>query len=275
MPNATGDSNGSTVDTSTAHPARRYNYWLGGKDNFAADRESADAIEAVFPHIRTAAVENRRFLQRVVRVLTQEHGIRQFLDVGTGLPTADNTHQVAQRIEPSSRVVYVDNDPLVLTHARALLTSAPEGRTAYISADLRDPESILAHADLVATLDLSRPVAVMLIAVLHFVHDDDQADKAIATLMGALPPGSFLALTHATADFLPPEIAAALTSGKVRGASSFEGRSGAQVARLLDGNGLELIEPGLTVVSQWRPDPDVTPPPAEHVSVYGAVARKL
>jgi len=272
---ATGGNGSSTVDTSTAHPARRYNYWLGGKDNFAADRESADAIEAVFPHIRTAAVENRRFLQRVVRVLTQEHGIRQFLDVGTGLPTADNTHQVAQRIEPSSRVVYVDNDPLVLTHARALLTSDPRGRTAYISADLRDPDSILAHADLVATLDLNRPVAVMLIAVLHFVHDDDQANTAIATLMRALPPGSFLALTHATADFLPPEIAAALTSGKVRGASSFEGRSGAQVARLLDDNGLELIEPGLTVVSQWRPDPGVTPPPAEHVSVYGAVARKL
>jgi hypothetical protein len=264
----------STVDTSTPHPARRYNYWLGGKDNFAADRESADAIEAVFPHIRTAAVENRRFLQRAVRVLTQEHGIRQFLDVGTGLPTADNTHEVAQRIEPASRVVYVDNDPLVLTHARALLTSDPRGRTAYIPADLQEPESILAHPDVAATLDLSQPVAVMLIAVLHFVHDDEEAGRAIATLMGGLPPGSFLALTHATADFLPPEVAAALTSGKVQGTGSFEGRSGAQISRLLDDNGLEPIEPGLTVVSQWRPDPGVTPPPAEHVSVYGVVARK-
>ncbi|MCO8275837.1 SAM-dependent methyltransferase [Actinoplanes sp. TRM 88003] len=268
------DDVSSTVDSSTAHPARRYNYWLGGKDNFAADRESADAIEAVFPHIRTAAVENRRFLQRAVRVLAEQHGIRQFLDIGTGLPTADNTHQVAQRIDPASRVVYVDNDPLVLTHARALLTSAPEGRTAYISADLENPESILANPDLAATLDLSRPVAVMLIAVLHFVHDDKQADEAIATLLGALPPGSFLALTHATADFLPPEIAAALTSGQVRGTGSFEGRSGSQITRLLDDNGLELLEPGLTVVSEWRPDPGVTPPPAEHVSVYGAVARK-
>src|SRR4051812_41709249 len=132
----------------TPHPARRYNYWLGGKDNFAADRESADAIEAVFPHIRTAAVENRRFLQRAVRVLTEEHGIRQFLDVGTGLPTADNTHQVAQRVEPTSHVVYVDNAPLVLTHARALLTSDPRGRTAYIPADLREPAGIFEHPDL-------------------------------------------------------------------------------------------------------------------------------
>ncbi|WP_250008055.1 SAM-dependent methyltransferase [Actinoplanes sp. M2I2] len=274
MTEAAGNVDSSTVDTSVPHPARRYNYWLGGKDNFAADRESADAIEAVFPHIRTAAVENRRFLGRAVRALTQEYGIRQFLDVGTGLPTADNTHQVAQRIDPTSHVVYVDNDPLVLTHARALLTSDPRGRTAYIPADLREPGRILTNPDLAATLDLGRPVAVMLIAVLHFVHDDDEANAAIATLMGALPPGSFLALTHATADFLPPEIAAALTSGKVKGAGSFEGRSRAQITRLLDDNGLELLEPGLTVASEWRPDPGVTPPPAEHVSVYGAVARK-
>ncbi|WP_250035458.1 SAM-dependent methyltransferase [Paractinoplanes maris] len=274
MAQSAGDSGNSTIDTSVPHPARRYNYWLGGKDNFAADRESADAIEAVFPHIRTAAVENRRFLQRAVRVLTQEYGIRQFLDVGTGLPTADNTHQVAQRIEPASHVVYVDNDPLVLTHARALLTSDPRGRTAYLAADLREPEQILQHPDLTATLDLSRPVAVMLIAVLHFVHDDDEATAAVATLMRALPPGSFLALTHATADFLPPEIAAALTSGQVKGAGSFEGRSRDQLTRLVDANDLELLEPGLTVVSEWRPDPGTTPPPAEHVSVYGAVARK-
>ncbi|MGK5678299.1 SAM-dependent methyltransferase [Actinoplanes sp. URMC 104] len=269
-----GDSGRSAVDTTVPHPARRYNYWLGGKDNFAADRESADAIEAAFPHIRTAAVENRRFLQRAVRLLSREHGIRQFLDIGTGLPTADNTHEVAQGIAPESRVVYVDNDPLVLTHARALLTSDPRGRTAYIPADLREPEQILGHPDLTATLDLREPVAVMLIAVLHFVHDDEQANAAIATLMRAVPPGSFLALTHATADFLPPGTAEALAGGKVKGASSFEGRSGARIARFLDDNGLEQLEPGLTVVSEWRPDPGTTPPPAAHVSVYGAVARK-
>jgi SAM-dependent methyltransferase len=262
------------VNTDVAHPARRYNYWLGGKDNFAADRESADAIEAAFPHIRTAAVENRRFLQRVTRVLTREHGIRQFLDIGTGLPTADNTHEVAQAVDPTSHVVYVDNDPLVLTHARALLTSDPRGRTAYLPADLREPEQILKHPDLAATLDLGRPVALMLIAVLHFLHDDEEAGAAIRTLMRALPPGSFLALTHATADLLPPGTVEALSSGQVKGSGSFAGRSRAQVTRFVDDNGLELLEPGLTVVSEWRPDPGTTPPPAEHVSVYGAVARK-
>ena len=262
------------VDVEVAHPARRYNYWLGGKDHFAADRASGDAIEAAFPHIRTAAVENRRFLRRAVRLLSAEHGVRQYLDVGTGLPTADNTHEVAQAIDPTVHVVYVDNDPLVLTHARALLTSDPRGRTAYLPADLREPEVILKHPDLTATLDLSRPVAVMLIAVLHFLHDDAEAEAAVRTLMAAVPPGSFLTLTHATADLLPPGTVETLSSGQVKGSSSFAGRTRAQVARFFEAGGLELIDPGLTVVSDWRPDPGVTPPPAEHVSVYGAVARK-
>ena len=262
------------LDTTQPHPARRYNYWLGGKDNFAADRESADAIEAVFPHIRTAAVENRKFLQRAVRFVAGEHGIRQFLDIGTGLPTADNTHEVAQAIDPASRIVYVDNDPLVLTHARALLTSDPAGRTAFIPADLRRPQDILAHPDLAATLDLSRPVAVTVVAVLHFLHDDDEAYAAVRTLMAAVPVGSYLTLTHATADMLPPSTAATLGSGQVKGAGSFAGRTREQVLRFFTDNDLELVEPGLTAVSEWRPDPGVVPPPAEHVSVYGAVARK-
>src|SRR4029453_885555 len=157
------------IDTSVPHPARRYNYLLGGKDNFAADRAAGDELARMFPTVRIAAVENRRFLQRATRFLTEEAGIRQFLDIGTGLPTADNTHEVAQRIAPDSRVVYVDNDPMVMAHARALLTSTPQGRTTYIEADLRSPEAILADPELRETLDLGEPVALMLVAVLHFI----------------------------------------------------------------------------------------------------------
>ncbi|MET0424120.1 MAG: SAM-dependent methyltransferase [Actinoplanes sp.] len=262
------------VDTTTPHPARRYNYWLGGKDNFAPDRESADAIEAVYPHIRTAAVENRKFLQRAVRLLASQHGIRQFLDIGTGLPTADNTHEVAQAIDPACRIVYVDNDPLVLSHARALLTSDPSGRTAFIPADLRHPEDILRHPDLAATINLGRPVAVMLVAVLHFLHDDDEAYGAVRTLMQAMPPGSFLTLTHATSDLMPPSTVQAFSGGQVKGSASFAGRTRAQVQRFFDDNHLQLADPGLTIVSDWRPDPGVTPPPPENVSVYGGLAAK-
>jgi S-adenosyl methyltransferase len=268
------DPNDQPMDTTKPHPARRYNYWLGGKDNFAPDRESADAIEAVYPHIRTGAVENRKFLQRAVRLLSRDHGIRQFLDIGTGLPTADNTHEVAQAVDPTSRVVYVDNDPLVLSHARALLTSDPRGRTAFIPADLRRPQDILRHPDLAATIDLTRPVAVMLVAVLHFLHDDDEAYAAVRTLMQAMPPGSFLTLTHATSDLMPPSTVQALSGGQAKGAGSFAGRTRAQVQHFFDDNGLRLIEPGLTIVSDWRPDPGVTPPPAENVGVYGGVAAK-
>ena len=272
MADSADQAAGGGVDTTTPHPARRYNYWLGGKDNFAADRESADAIEAVFPHIRTAAVENRRFLRRAVRFLAREHGIRQFLDIGTGLPTADNTHEVAQSVDPASRVVYVDNDPLVLTHARALLTGDPRGRTAYLQADLRQPADILGHPELAATLDLGRPVAVLLVAVLHFLHDDDEAATAVRTLVEAMPPGSFLTLTHATADLLPPSVTANL--GHAKGSASFAGRSRPEVLRFFDDNGLELVDPGLTTVSDWRPEPGTTPPPPEQVSVYGGVGRR-
>ena len=185
----TGGSPSDRIDTTVPHPARRYNYWLGGKDNFQADRESGDAMAAAFPTIRTSALENRRFLQRAVGYLAREAGIRQFLDIGTGIPTANNTHEVAQAVAPESRVVYVDNDPIVLAHARALLTSSPEGATAYIDADLRDPEKILAHPELQRTIDLSQPVGLMLVAVLHFVPDGDDPYALVRRLLDALPAG--------------------------------------------------------------------------------------
>ena len=257
------------VDTSVAHPARRYNYWLGGKDNFAADRESGDAIEAIYPHIRTAAVENRRFLQRVVRHLAADAGIRQFLDIGTGLPTADNTHEVAQAVTSAARIVYVDNDPLVLTHARALLTSHPDGKTAYIDADLRHPEKILTDSALRDTLNLKEPVALLLVAVLHFLPHTEQAYAVVKTLVNALPSGSYVAATHATDELLPAGTAEALTS--VSGRGDYTARSRAQFVHFFDG--MELLPPGVEVVSRWRPDREDTPPP-EHVSVYGGLAVK-
>jgi hypothetical protein len=256
-----------SIDTSVAHPARRYNYWLGGKDNYQADRDSADEIEAIYPHTRTAAVHNRLFLQRVVRHLVTEAGIRQFLDIGTGFPTADNTHEVAQRLDPTARIVYVDNDPIVLVHARALLYSHPAGRTAYIEADLHHPEHILNDDALAATLNLDEPVAVLLIAVLHFLPDTERAYDSVKTLMNALPAGSYLAITHGTADFVP-----AATVDAVRAATSdFTTRNHTQVAGFF--TGLDLIPPGVTPISQWR-NPDTDPPPPEHVPVYGGLARK-
>jgi hypothetical protein len=260
------------IDTTTAHPARRYDYWLGGKDNFAVDRESGDAVAKVFPGIRTAVIQNREFLKRAVRYLVEEKGIRQFLDVGTGLPTANNTHEVAQRVAPDSRIVYVDNDPLVLVHARALLTSSDEGATAYLDADLRQPEQILTSPDLKATMDLSKPVAVLLVAVLHFLPSDEQVATIVRTLMQPLAPGSFLVISHASLDKLEPGTAGQLTNDNIPGFGDFTARSREQILPLFDG--LTLVPPGLEVVSNWRPEPGSTPPPADQVSTYGAVARK-
>jgi hypothetical protein len=181
-----------------------YNYYLGGKDNFAVDRETAEMGLRSLPSARVMARENRKFLARAVNYLAGEAGIRQFLDIGTGLPSASNTHDVAQRIAPESRVVYADNDPIVLAHARALLSSVPEGRTTYIQADLREPDKILADPVVRDTLDFDRPVALMLIAVLPFLADSDDPAGVVATLLAALPPGSYLAASHGTADFNPP-----------------------------------------------------------------------
>ncbi|MFF5173403.1 SAM-dependent methyltransferase [Micromonospora sp. NPDC000089] len=263
------------IDTSVVHPARRYNYWLGGKDNFQADRESGDAMAAAFPTIRTSALENRRFLRRAVDHLVREAGIRQFLDIGTGIPTADNTHEVAQRVAPEARVVYVDNDPIVLAHARALLTSSAEGATAYIDADLREPERILAHPDLARTIDRSRPVALMLVAVLHFVADGEDPYTTVARLLDALPSGSYLVATHATYEYLPPEVAeqakAAALGNSPHGMIYLRGM--ADFARFF--TGLEPVEPGLTSVAEWRAGDEPQPrPTVAEVSMYGGVARK-
>jgi len=189
---STGDPDASAferIDVTTAHPARRYNYWLGGKDHVAADRASGDAIEAVLPSIRLMAIENRMFLRRAVRYVARQ-GICQYLDIGTGIPARGNTHEIAQSVDPTARTVYVDNDPIVLTHARALLTSAPQDANAYLDADLREPGTILEHPDLKATLDFSEPIALMLVAVLHFIRDDEDPRGIVDRLAGALPPGS-------------------------------------------------------------------------------------
>jgi hypothetical protein len=258
----------SRFDVGVAHPARRYNYWLGGKDNFAADRASGDAIAATFPTIRDSVRENRKFLRRAVRFLAGEAGIDQFLDVGTGLPTADNTHEVAQRITPGSRIVYVDNDPIVLAHARALLTSSPEGATAYIDADLRDPAKILEAPQLRDTLDFTRPIALVLLAVLHFVHDDQHPYAVVGRLVEALPPGSYLVMSHATYDLVDPAKVEVLEK---QSGGQWRSRSRDEFGRFFDR--LELIDPGVVPIGDWRPAPGtVRPDPAEIVT-YGAVGR--
>ncbi|GGK76962.1 hypothetical protein GCM10012284_08650 [Mangrovihabitans endophyticus] len=260
------------IDTTVAHPARRYNYWLGGKDNFAADRASGDELEAVFPAVRLGAITNRAFLRRATRFLAAEAGIRQFLDIGTGLPTADNTHEVAQAVAPDSRIVYVDNDPLVMVHARALLTSSAQGRTAYIEADLNDPETILADPQLREVLDFGQPVALMLIAVLHFVHGDGAAQPLVRRLIDELPAGSFLAATHATSDFGTAEQRELYRRMVEERRSDVWTRGQDEFAALFDG--LELVEPGVVSATEWRPDPDDQPMDRRHVNVWAAVGRK-
>ncbi len=260
------------IDTTVAHPARRYDYWLGGKDNYPADRESGDTIADLFPTIRITAMENRRFMCRAVDYLTRQVGIRQFLDIGTGIPTSPNAHEVAQSIAPASRVVYVDNDPIVLVHARALLTSSPEGATAYLDADLRETDKILRHPDLLELLDLREPVALMLVAVLHFVKDADDPYGAVAQLVAAMPPGSYLVISHATNDHMPPATAAAVDAADNARRVPFQFRTREQFARFLDG--LELLPPGIVSVSEWRADHEPQPRPSvEDTAVYGAVAR--
>ena len=260
------------LDSTRAHPARRYDYWLGGKDNFAADRESGEMVAEQFPAIRTAVVENRKFLRRAVTYLA-ERGMRQFLDIGTGLPTANNTHEVAQQIAPESRIAYVDNDPLVLSHARALLTSTPEGQTAYLDADLRNPDAILADPLLQATLDLTRPVALMLVSVLHFVTDDALAHQAVRTLLDALPAGSYLVLSHATNDFMPAEAVDAIAAADRATRVDFGFRTREQITAFADG--LHLIEPGIVSTAEWRPEPGDHPLPArEDTAGWCLLARK-
>ncbi|MGW4634589.1 SAM-dependent methyltransferase [Nocardia sp. NPDC004415] len=265
------ESAADRVDVTKPHPARRYDYWLGGTANFEADRKSADAVAKAFPSIHFAVLENRRFLRRAVDHLARAEGVRQFLDIGTGLPTEGNVHELAQAIAPAARIVYVDNDPIVLYHARDLLDSSPSGATAYIDADLRDPASILTHPALTGTLDLDQPVALMLCAVLHFLTDDEQAYAVVRELREALAPGSYLTLTHATNDHLSAEDRAETDAANLRSGVPFRTRSTAEFARFFDG--LELIEPGITSVIDWRPTEWRPHPRREAVSMLGAMAR--
>jgi hypothetical protein len=262
----------SEVDTSTPHPARMYDYFLGGKNHFAADRETAEKVLAAAPTTRISARENRAFLGRAVRYLVAEAGIRQFLDIGTGLPTANNVHEVAQAVQPSARVVYTDNDPLVLTHARALLTSSPAGRTAYIQADLRDPAAILSSPTVREVLDFSQPIALIVVAVLHFVHDEFKPGSIIATLLDALPSGSYLAASHVPGEHLPVEGAATTRTYRSSGVP-LQLRDSDEFADLAF-SGLELVPPGVVLVSEWRPEGYGPRPTPGEVNVYGGVARK-
>jgi hypothetical protein len=260
------------IDVTRPHPARMYNYFLGGKDHFAVDRQFAEQAQQGWGTIRTAARENRAFLGRAVKYLVASAGIRQFLDIGTGLPSANNVHEVAQAIAPECRVVYVDNDPLVLTHARALLTSDPAGKTAYISADLRDPEKILADPATRQTLDLGQPVALMLVALLHFVPDEDEPVRLIRTLLDALPAGSYVVASHATGEH-SPEVregaGRAYAQGGVRGAL----RTSEEFAQLVF-DGLTMVDPGVVLVSDWRPEGSGTRPLPSEVNCYGGIGRK-
>jgi hypothetical protein len=258
------------LDTTTPHPARMYDYLLGGKDNFGPDRDLAEKYLSLYPHARTAALQNRAFMRRVVTWLTRDVGIRQYLDVGTGIPTSPNVHEIAQGITPQSRVVYVDNDPLVLVHARALLVSKPEGATDYIDADVRDPDRILAEAS--QTLDLTVPVALTLVSVLHFLTDADDPYATVARLVSALPSGSYLVISHGTYETLEPDQVARFRALNAASPVPFRDRTRAEVGRFFDG--LDLVDPGIVPVAAWRDEGRQTPrPPAGEVPYYGAVAR--
>jgi S-adenosyl methyltransferase len=256
-------------DTSVAHMARVYDYWLGGKDNFAADRAAAEQAIAVNPGILADVRANRAFLAHAVRYVAAECGIRQFLDIGTGIPTANNTHGVAQSVAPDCRVVYVDNDPVVLSHARALLTSDPAGATDYIDADLRDTREILDNA--VRMLDFGRPVAVTLLAILHLIPDEADPYGIVATLMAAVPPGSYLVLSHPAGDIRPAAVAEMARRVNVRLGPTTRGtmRDRAEVTRFFDG--LELLDPGVVQPQRWRPAGAV---PEGDIAVWCGVARK-
>jgi O-methyltransferase involved in polyketide biosynthesis len=232
-----------------AHSARVYGYWLGGKDNYEADRKAAEAVIRHRPQVAASARANRAYLARVVRFLAAKCGIRQFLDIGAGLPLPDSTHEVAQQVAPGCRVVYVDNDPMVMVHARALLPSTPPGACDYIDADLRDPSTILAQA--AHTLDLSRPVAILLLAILHFLSDSDGPAAIIATLAAGIAPGSLIAVSHLTADFAPGQVSAAAAAYNALAPVPVTPRSHAQVSGLF--GALPLLAPGVVPAGEWRP----------------------
>jgi S-adenosyl methyltransferase len=260
---------GVPFDTSRAHMARVYDFWLGGKDNFAADRAVAEQVAAAYPDVLVAVRAQRAFLSRAVHFLVTEAGIRQFLDIGTGLPSANNTHQVAQQAAPGSRVVYVDNDPIVLNHARALLASSLEGATAYIDADLRATGTILERA--AGVLDFGQPVAVMLLGILQGIPDQDDPGAIIARLMDATPPGSYLALTQIASDVAADEVAEGVQRYNQAATVPVAARTHAEVCQFF--KGLELLEPGVVQVHRWRPEVwDLGS--SRNLAIYAGVGRK-
>ncbi|MFJ9370298.1 SAM-dependent methyltransferase [Nocardia sp. NPDC101769] len=239
------------IDITIAHEARVYDYWLGGKDNYPADRALGDVIAEHVPTIKTMARANRAFLARAVRYLVAEAGVTQFLDIGTGIPTAGNTHEVAQQLDPAARIVYVDKDPIVLAHARALMNSTPQGRTHFIHADLHNPSSILAHRAIGETLDRAEPIAIMLVAIMMYFRDSDRPHEIITELLDAVPSGSYLVITHPTADFDPEAMAGVVAAAEASGIA-FNPRSESDTAALFEGT--TLVDPGITPVAAWRPD---------------------
>lgn len=262
-------NDGPTIDTSVPHSARVWNYWLGGKDNYPVDRVVGEEFLKVFPGMAQGARASRAFLGRTVRYLAGEAGVRQFLDVGTGLPTADNTHEVAQAVAPDARVVYVDNDPLVLTHARALLTSTPEGRTGYVHADLREPEAILDAAR--SELDFERPIGLMLMGILGHVVDYQGARRLVGQLVDALPPGSYLTVNDGTNVHSEANVEAHDNYNNESGGDPYVQRSPEEIRGFFDG--LELVEPGIVSVTRWRYEETRFGIPPE-VDGYGGVGRK-
>jgi SAM-dependent methyltransferase len=258
------------MNTDVPQSARVYDYWLGGRDNFPADRALGDAIAEQVPTIRTMVRGQRAFLGRAVRWLAGEAGIRQFLDIGTGIPTTGNVHEVAQAVAPESRVLYVDNDPIVLAHTRTLALGSHAGTVAFILADLRQPEAILADPALARTLDLGRPVGLVLVGIMHHLRDADDPRRILATLLDALAPGSYLVLSQTTPDF-DPEAMAGLAAVSERGGIPNVPRTLAETEPFFAG--LELVEPGLVPLAAWRPDPAAGQDP-HSVYAYGGVARK-
>jgi hypothetical protein len=257
------------LDTSVPHIARVYDYWLGGKDNFAADRAAAEQVIATMPDILVSVRAQRAFLGRAVYYLAAEAGIRQFLDVGTGLPSANNTHEVAQRAEPRARIVYVDNDPIVLLHARALLASSPEGATAYIDGDLRDTDKILAEA--AGVLDFGQPVAVMLLGVLHCIPDSDDPAALVRRLLDTVPSGSYLVIAHPASDIATEQMAQSMRRYNEQVRAPVTARSHAQVSSFFAG--VDLVEPGLVQLHRWRAGTG-DPGTGRDLANYGGVGRK-
>ena len=266
------DSLADRLQTHKAHGARVYDYILGGKDNYAVDREVGDASLKVWPALAVHMREGRAFMHRSARYLAQEKGIRQFLDIGTGIPTSPNLHEVVQEVRPDARVVYVDNDPIVLAHARALMAGTPEGRTSYLDADMRDPERIVTSPQVRETLDLTQPVGLMVISVVHFLLDDDEAYRVVRRLVDVLPSGSWVALTVATDDFAP-EVLARVAQNYADHGEPLKWRTRAQAERFFDG--LEVEEPGVVQMHTWRRDPaEIAHISEQDIAMYGAVARK-